>query len=88
MPFAPPLMDLEMITLSKSERQMPYDITYMWYLKYDQNELMKQRFTKRENQLMVIKWERQWGRGKLRVWDQQMQTSIYKIKKALLYSTW
>ena len=88
MPFASPLMDLEMITLSKSERQMPYDITYMWYLKYDQNELMKQRFTKRENQLMVIKWERQWGRGKLRVWDQQMQTSIYKIKKALLYSTW
>ena len=49
MPFAPPLMDLEMITLSKSERQMPYDITYMWDLKYDQNELMKQRFTKREN---------------------------------------
>ena len=30
MPFAPPLMDLETITLSKSERQMPCDITYMW----------------------------------------------------------
>ena len=25
---------------SKSERQIPYDITYMWNLKYDINELI------------------------------------------------
>ena len=35
-------MDLEIITLVKSERerQIPYDITYMWNLKYDTNELI------------------------------------------------
>ena len=31
-------MDLE-ILLNKSERQIPYDITYMQNLKYDTNEL-------------------------------------------------
>ena len=35
MPFAATWMDLEMIILSKSERerQISYDITYMWNLK-------------------------------------------------------
>ena len=33
-------MQLEIIILSKSERerQIPYDITYMWNLKYGTNE--------------------------------------------------
>ena len=33
-------MDLEIIILSKPERerQTPYDITYVWNLKYDTNE--------------------------------------------------
>ena len=35
-------MDLEIIILSEvksqRERQIPYDITYMWSLKYDKNE--------------------------------------------------
>ena len=35
-------MDLEIIILSEvkseRERQIPYDITYMWNLKYDTNE--------------------------------------------------
>ena len=37
MPFAATWMDLEIIILSKSnrERQIPYDTTYMWKLKYD-----------------------------------------------------
>ena len=37
MPFAAMWMDLEIITLSKSERdrQLPYDITYMWNLNYN-----------------------------------------------------
>ena len=38
MPFAATWMDLEIITLSKvkseRERQIPYDITYMWNLIY------------------------------------------------------
>ena len=40
MPFTAMWMDLEIIVLSKSERerQIPYGITYMWNLKYDTNE--------------------------------------------------
>ena len=39
-PLAATQMQLEMIILSKSEResQIPYDITYMWNIKYDTNE--------------------------------------------------
>ena len=44
MPFAATWMQLEIyhIKWSKSERerQMLYDITYMWNLKYDTNELI------------------------------------------------
>ena len=39
MPFAATWIDLEIIILkwskSERERQIPYDITYMWNLKYD-----------------------------------------------------
>ena len=41
MPLAATWMDLEIITLSEvsqKERDIPYDITYMWNLKYDTNE--------------------------------------------------
>ena len=41
MPFAATWMELEIIILSEvrqKERQIPYDITYMWNLKYDTNE--------------------------------------------------
>ena len=41
MSFAVTWMDLEMITLNEvRERQISYDITYMWNLKYDTNELI------------------------------------------------
>jgi len=42
MPFVAIWMDLDIIILSKSwrERQISYDITYMWNLKYDTNELI------------------------------------------------
>ena len=41
MPFAATWMDLDVITLSKSERQrqIPYEITYMWNLKYKQMDI-------------------------------------------------
>ena len=45
MPFAATWMDLEIIILSEvsqTERQIPYDTTYMWNLKYDTNELIYQ----------------------------------------------
>ena len=42
MPFAATWMDLEIYHTKRSkserERQIPYDITYMWNLNYDTNE--------------------------------------------------
>ena len=39
MPFAATWMDLEILILnSVRERQISYDITYMWNLKYDIHE--------------------------------------------------
>ena len=60
MPFAATWMDLEISILSKSyrEKQISYDITYMWNLKkwykwtYLQN---RNRHTDTENKLMVTK---------------------------------
>ena len=41
MPFAATWMDLEIIILSEvSQRQISYDITFTWNLKYDANELI------------------------------------------------
>ena len=40
-PFAATWMDLEIIIPSEvSQRQISYDITYMWSIKYDTNELI------------------------------------------------
>ena len=43
MPFAATWMDLEIVILSEvsqtEKREISYDITYMWNLKYDTNEL-------------------------------------------------
>ena len=55
-------MDLEFIILSEvsqTERQISYDISYMWNLKYDTNELItKQKQTHSiENNLTVTKGE-------------------------------
>ena len=45
MPFAAMWMDIDMIILSEvsqtRERQISYDITYMWALKKDTDELYK-----------------------------------------------
>ena len=40
MTFAATWMQLEILIISKSERQIPYDITYMGNLKYSTNELI------------------------------------------------
>ena len=65
MPFAPTWMDLEIIILSKSERerQIPYDITYTWNLKYDTNELIYK--TETNSQIWLPKGNRV-GEGKIR----------------------
>ena len=52
MPFAATWMDLKIIILSEvRERQISYDITYMWNLKYDTNEHIYEtnRLTDTEN---------------------------------------
>ena len=51
---------------SDRERQISYDITYMWNLKNDTNELIyktENRLTDLENKLMVTEGERWWGEG-------------------------
>ena len=68
MPFAATWMDLEMIILNKvseKETKIPYDITYMWNLKYDTNELIY-----KTDRLMDIKNRFAVSRGgrKLGVW--------------------
>ena len=51
MSFAATWMELEIIILSQSERerQILYDITYMWNLKYDTNELIYETETGSHN---------------------------------------
>ena len=60
-----------------------YDITYVQNLKYDTNELIYKTETDSQIQktnLWLPKGEGE-GRDKLGVWDQQIQTTIYKIDK-------
>ena len=57
MPFAATWMDQEIIILSEErERQIPYDITYMWNILSNRNRLKDT-----ENRLMVAKGKR--GQG-------------------------
>ena len=69
MPFAETWMDLETIILSevKSERQIPYDIIYMWNLKYDTNELIHNAETDSQTERTDL-WLPS-GRDGLGVWD-------------------
>ena len=45
-------------------------MTYMWNLKYGTNDL-----------IWVAKGDRSWGKDGVRIWGQQMQTSIYRMGK-------
>ena len=72
--FAATGMGLEIIILTEvvRQRQIPYDLTYMWNLKYDTNELIyktKNRLADIENKITVTKGENRGGRDKLGVWD-------------------
>ena len=66
-------MDLEIIIPSevKKERQIPYDITYTWNLKYDTSELIYEtkRPTDIKNRLVAAKGEGSWEMDRLGVWD-------------------
>ena len=53
------------------ERQIPYDIAYMWNLKYDTDELLYKTETdhRHRNQTYIYQGERLVGRDKWGVWD-------------------
>ena len=55
--------------LSQKEKDKYHDITNMWNLKYDPNELICGREIDIANKFMFTKGERGWGRSKLGVWD-------------------
>ena len=52
MPSTEKWMQIEIIILSKArERQIPYDFTYMWTLKYGKNKpIYKQKWTHRHRE--------------------------------------
>ena len=71
MPFEAAGMGLELLILSEvSQRQISYDITYIWNLKccsaYLQN---RNRLADIENKLLLTQVERKHGGDKLEVWD-------------------
>ena len=55
---------------SERERQIPYDITYMWNLKYDTNEPIYKTETDSQTE-RTNPWlpRGAWGRDGLGVWD-------------------
>ena len=69
MPFAASWMELEIIILSKSkrERQIPYDIIYIWNQNHDTNELLwnRKRLTDIETTHMIAKREGEGRTGSL-----------------------
>ena len=92
MPLTTTWMNLEVIIPSKSdrERQISYDITYIWYLKCDRNELIykTERLTVTQNKLQLPKGE---GRGGI---NQELVINICTLLymkeiniKDILYST-
>ena len=86
MPSAATCMDSEIILLSEvsqKEKDKFHMTTYMWNLKYNTNQLPYKTETDSdiEHKFTVTKGERTWGRDKLEVWDQQIQTTIYKTDK-------
>ena len=66
-------MQLEVIILSevsqKEKRQIPYDIPYMWNLKYDTNEFIYKTVTESETeQTCLLPKISGWERDGLGVW--------------------
>ena len=72
MPFAATWMDLEIIILSEvSQRQISYDITYMWNLEkmVQMNLFTKQKQTHRQRKQTYGYQKGKPWRDKLGVWD-------------------
>ena len=67
---------------SDRERQIPYDITYMWNLKYDTNELIYKTETDSQTQRTDVRLPRGKGRGGGMDW----KFGVSRCK--LLYREW
>ena len=80
MSFAAPWMGLEIIILSEvRQRQIPYDITYMWNIKYGTREYICETETDSQTQRTDLQLSRERGSGgreELDIWHQQIQTYI------------
>ena len=67
MPYAGTWMALEITILSEvRQRQIPYDITYMWNLKYDTNEHIYETETYSEmkrTDLWLSRGRKDWGKN-------------------------
>ena len=70
-------------TKSERERQLPYDIIYMWNLSMTQMNLPTKQIQNHvhRNQTGGCQGGGKWERIGLGVWDQQMQTGTYKMDK-------
>ena len=75
------MMDLEIIILSKvsqtKKRQVSHDITYMWNLKYNTNELAKQKQTHKPREQTSGCQGEGCGEGTVREFGIDMCTLLY-----------
>ena len=79
MPFSGTWIDMEIIILTEVSQKETYDITYMQNLKYDTNEPIYKTETDSQTQRTDLQLPRR--REGLGVWDQQMQSIIYRMDK-------
>ena len=83
MPFVATWMQLEILIPTERGRQIPYDITYMWNLKYGANKPIYRTETVSQTWRTDL-WlprgrGREWGgRG---VWGQSMKTFTFRMDK-------
>ena len=96
MPFVATQMYLEIIILGKSEgeRQMSYNVAYMWNLKYEANELIwnRNRITDRQQTCGCLQGDRSgmvWesGIGRYKLWHvKQMNNKVLCIAQGTRFN--
>ena len=61
---------------SEKKRQIPYNITYMWNLKYNTNELMYETKTHRHRKHLWLQKGKGWGEAGI---NQEVGINIYTL---------
>ena len=83
LPFAAAWMKLEIIILNEvsQRKHIQYDAIYMWNLKYDMNERVREAeaesWVRRTYWCLPGAWG--WRRERLGLCGEQMQTSVYRM---------